>query len=275
MMEGIDSNERLEFLGDAVLGMVRKSSQSNPACRDALSVFEVHGRADINGMAATMVISNHNQTTFLASSLINTIVASFQVVAEQLFRENSSFREGRLTALRKEDVSRKALARIGRDQGLGPYLRISTAEASTGGRNKENALADFVESIIGAVYVDQGLEAARKLISNWLGDMMIEAAESPEGSDFKTRLQEDMRRLRIGQPSYTVTRSGPVHNSRFTAHMLSDAGQRLGWGEGKSKKEAEQAAAEYSLRLIGEMTEEEMASFRAKRKKLADAQVTC
>jgi len=199
--KSLDSNQRLEYLGDAVLGMV---------------------------------------------------------VAEHLFRTFPQFDEGQLSTMRNEVVSASALAKVARREDLGRFALLNAGEEATGGRNKEALLADMVESLIAAVFVDQGIDAARTLVVRWLGDDIRRAASDPSGSDFKSRLQEYLRRVNAPAPSYHLVENGPKHNQKFTAHTLVND-NRLGWGVGKTKKAAEQAAAQYSLQLLEEKTPEEMA----------------
>jgi len=190
--KALDSNQRLEYLGDAVLGMV---------------------------------------------------------VAEHLFQTFPAFDEGRLSSIRKEVVSASALARVARRHDLGRFAQLNAGEESTGGRNKEALLADLVEALIAAVFVDGGLDAARTVVLRWLEEDIRLAARDPSGSDFKSKLQEALRRIRMPDPVYHVVETGPKHNQKFTAHALV-AERRLGWGTGKSKKAAEQAAAQYSIQVL-------------------------
>lgn len=192
--KSLDSNQRLEYLGDAVLGMV---------------------------------------------------------VAEHLFLTFPQFDEGQLSTIRKELVSACALAKVARREGLGRFARLNAGEEATGGRNKEALLADLVEALIAAVYVDRGIDGARTLVLRWLGNDIQQAALDPAGSDYKSKLQEHLRRISVHGPSYHLVENGPKHNQKFTAHTLV-ADKRLGWGVGTTKKAAEQAAAKYSLQLLEE-----------------------
>ncbi len=203
--QSLDSNQRLEYLGDAVLGML---------------------------------------------------------VAEYLFQTFPGFDEGRLSTIRKEVVSASALAQVARRQDLGSFARLNPGEEATGGRNKEALLADLVEALVAAVFVDGGLDAARLLVLRWLHEDIRLAARDPAGSDFKSKLQEQLRRIRMPDPVYHVVETGPKHNQKFTAHALV-AETRLGWGMGKSKKAAEQAAAQYSIQLLEEKNPSELSQWCA------------
>jgi ribonuclease III len=183
--EGTVPNERLEFLGDAVLGLV---------------------------------------------------------VADHLFRLQGSMPEGDLAMARAAVVSTEALAEVATDLRLGDAIRLGKGEEGTGGRSKRSILADAMEAVIGAVYVDAGLEAARALLIPLVADRLAGAVAGPGEADHKTRLQEASAR-RYGQvPRYEVHGSGPDHDRRFTAVVRID-GRERGQGRGRSKKEAEQAAA--------------------------------
>ncbi len=182
---GDPSNERLEFLGDAVLGLV---------------------------------------------------------VTDYLFTRFPDLPEGQLAKTRATVVSSGTLAEVGRMLCLGNGLRLGRGEDVSGGREKGSILADAVEAVIGAIYLDGGLVPARALIVGQLEDRIGEAAESPGQTDYKTRLQEIAAQDGHQPPAYSLTESGPDHHKRFEA-VVHVGGRPLGAGEGTSKKEAEQRAA--------------------------------
>ena len=182
---GHASNERLEFLGDAVLGLV---------------------------------------------------------VTDHIFRTYPDLPEGELAKVRAAVVSAAALAEVALELGLGPELRLGKGEDASGGREKPSILADATEAVIGAVYLDGGWEAASELILGLLGDRIADAAAGPGGQDYKTRLQELAARVYETLPEYDVLDEGPDHAKRFYA-AVRVGDQRFGGGEGRSKKQAEQAAA--------------------------------
>lgn len=189
---GLPTNERLEFLGDSVLGLV---------------------------------------------------------VTDALYRGHPELAEGALAKLRASVVNTRALASVGRRLGLAPWLRLGRGEEVTGGRDKDSILADTVEAILGAIYLDRGVEVAR-LVVRALVDPLLEAA-TREGAalDWKTALQELTAEQGLGVPDYRVQDSGPDHEKHFTADVLL-AGQPRGSGEGRSKKIAEQQAAEQAWRAL-------------------------
>jgi ribonuclease III len=182
---GLPTNERLEFLGDAVLGLA---------------------------------------------------------VTDALYREHPDLPEGQLAKLRASVVNTRALAGVARGLGLGRWLRLGRGEEVTGGRDKNSILADTTEAVLGAVYLDRGVEAAAALVHRLFDPLMRAAASSDAAQDWKTALQELTAGRGLGVPDYRLAESGPDHAKRFTAVVLV-AGEPRGEGAGRSKKEAEQHAA--------------------------------
>ena len=182
---GLPTNERLEFLGDSVLGLV---------------------------------------------------------ITDTLFCAHPDLPEGQLAKLRAAVVNARALADVGRELGLGAHVRLGKGEEATGGRDKSSILADTVEALIGAVYLDQGLDSAGLVVHAWFDPLVVQAAQLGAGLDWKTSLQELTATLGLGVPEYQVTESGPDHAKSFRACVVLSSGT---WGDGigSSKKEAEQEAA--------------------------------
>ena len=183
---GAASNERLEYLGDAVLGLV---------------------------------------------------------VAEHTFRTYPELSDGLLSKVRASVVNARVLAEVAVGLGIPDHLRLGKGEDASGGRHKESILADTMEAVIGAVFLDGGMDDARDLVLSLLGARIAVAVGEPGESDHKSRLQEETVRLGRGVPHYEVAGSGPDHARRYLATVYV-AGQRLGTGEGRSKKDAEQDAAQ-------------------------------
>lgn len=183
---GLPTNERLEFLGDSVLGLV---------------------------------------------------------VTESLFRQHPDLSEGQLAKLRAAVVNMRALADVGRGLGLGEFVRLGRGEEATGGRDKSSILADTVEALIGAVYLEHGFDEATALVHRLVDDLIDESANLGAGLDWKTSLQELTSAYAIGVPEYEVTEEGPDHAKVFTATAVV-GGAVYGAGQGRSKKEAEAGAAE-------------------------------
>ena len=186
---GLPTNERLEFLGDSVLGLI---------------------------------------------------------ITDTLYRANPDLPEGQLAKLRASVVNMRALAELARGlgrYGLGAALRLGAGERSTGGADKDSILADAFEALLGAIYLDCGLPAVSSLVRRLFSDLLDEAATKGAGLDWKTSLQELTARLGLGVVAYRVIHDGPDHARTFTAYV-DLGGQRYGSGVGRSKKDAEQQAAE-------------------------------
>ncbi|HVM15202.1 MAG TPA: ribonuclease III [Egibacteraceae bacterium] len=191
---GLPTNERLEFLGDAVLGLV---------------------------------------------------------VTDTIYRALPDAEEGRLAKIRASAVNTRSLADIARGLGLGEQVRLGRGEEQSGGRDKDSILADTMEAVIGALYIDQGLEAAAALIDRLFYALLQELATWRGSLDFKTSLQELTAGELATLPVYRLTEEGPDHAKRFTAQVEVD-GAVLGHGTGRSKKEAEQGAAEEAYASLSE-----------------------
>jgi ribonuclease-3 len=189
---GLPTNERLEFLGDSVLGLI---------------------------------------------------------VTDTLFREHPDLPEGQLAKLRAAVVQMRALAGVARGLDLGTYIRLGRGEEGTGGRDKPSILADTLEAVIGAVYTDRGLGAAGDLVHRLFDPVIANSARLGAGLDWKTSLQELTAAQFLGVPEYRVEESGPDHQKSFRA-TVRVAGRTYGSGEGRSKKEAEQQAAEAAYTAI-------------------------
>jgi ribonuclease-3 len=194
---GIPTNERLEFLGDSVLGIV---------------------------------------------------------VTDTLYRRHPDLPEGQLAKLRAAVVNMRALADIGRGFGLGEFIRLGKGEETTGGRDKSSIVADTVEALLGAVYIDQGLAVAAELIHHLFDGLIAAASSMGAGLDWKTSLQELAALRGVGVPRYSVTESGPDHQKSFVATVHMGEGD-FGQGQGKNKKEAEQAAAQTPWQVLNEQAE--------------------
>jgi ribonuclease-3 len=185
---GLPTNERLEFLGDAVLGLT---------------------------------------------------------ITEELYHRHPDRAEGDLAKLRASIVNTQALADVGRklsEGGLGSYLLLGRGEQNSGGADKSSILADGVESLLGAVYVEHGLTGAREVILRLFGDLLETAPTLGAGLDWKSSLQELTAARGLGAPSYVVSSTGPDHDKEFTASVLV-TGDEYGRGVGRTKKEAELKAA--------------------------------
>ncbi|MFY2789595.1 ribonuclease III [Rhodococcus sp. KRD162] len=185
---GLPTNERLEFLGDSVLGLA---------------------------------------------------------VTEHLYAVHPTKSEGQLAKIRASVVNMHALAEVARglgDGGLGRHLLLGKGEEQTGGRDKPSILADGMESLLGAVHLQHGIDVARTVVLSLFAGLLDRAPKLGAGLDWKTSLQELTAERGLGVPSYAIESTGPDHDKEFTATVLVGESP-LGVGIGRSKKEAEQKAA--------------------------------
>ena len=189
--DGGESNERLEFLSDAVLGWV---------------------------------------------------------LADIVYTQHSDLPEGKLTDLRKSVVNANALAEVAAELGIGEFLMLGKGEDTAGGREKTSILSDALEAVIGAVYIDAGPQATHDVVSALMGKRIVDAVGGLDRLDAKTRLQELASKFEA-HVHYKVEDEGPDHEKMFFATVF--VGDReLGYGEGKSKKAAEQIAAEIACDVL-------------------------
>lgn len=174
------------------------------------------------------------------------------VVSEHIYKKFESKPEGFLTALRANIVNTKNLAQLAERLDLGSLLKLSKGEESGGGRENSSLLADTVEAIIGAIYLDQGYPAAEKFITeNLLHDLEEKLARPLK--DAKSRLQEAVQSKGHPAPRYKVVdQHGPDHDKEFTV-QVSVSGQLVGEGKGKSKSSAQQQAAEAGLAKLDQL----------------------
>ncbi len=164
------------------------------------------------------------------------------VVAGHTYERFPDFAEGKLAKVRSAVVNARVLAQVAGRLGVGDVLLLGRGEQGSGGRAKASILADAFEAILGAVYLDAGWEASRELVLRELGEAIERAGEEPDDFDHKSRLQEKAVRDGEGTPRYVVVGSGPDHDRTYMAEVLL-GGTVRGSGQGRSKKDAEQAAA--------------------------------
>lgn len=189
---GIPTNERLEFLGDSVLGLI---------------------------------------------------------VTDELYKKFPDLDESRLSPLRSGVVNMRALAQIARDLKLGEFLRIGKGEESTNGRDKNSILADSLEALVGAIYVEHGYTKSAQIVLKWIAPALANATTQGAGLDGKTALQELAATLNLSAPEYEINESGPDHDKSFIAAAIL-SGEKFPTGHGKSKREAEQAAAKIAHEFL-------------------------
>jgi len=176
------------------------------------------------------------------------------VVADMLFRQFPQHNEGQKSKLKASIVSATSLARLGEKIGLGEFLILGRGEEKTGGRRKHALIADCYEALIAAIYLDGGIEPARAFIERQFADLIEEARRTGAHADFtedyKSALQEWLQSHDCGLPSYRLAAElGPAHRRLFDVEVLVN-GEPIARAEGKSKKEAAQAAARKALELL-------------------------
>jgi ribonuclease-3 len=187
------------------------------------------------------VPSHNERMEFLGDSVLNL------VVSEYLMNACPDSTEGDLSRLRAAVVSEPALAAVARDIGLGPFILLGRGEEQTGGRDKDSLLANSLEALIAAIYIDSGKEQAEAFILRFFEDGIKRTCTSGGSFDYKTRLQELCQDRLKQLPDYRiVSETGPDHQKQFEVEV-SIKGQVFGRGLGKSKKEAEQRAAKEAL----------------------------
>jgi len=196
---GLPTNERLEFLGDSVLGLV---------------------------------------------------------VTDELYRSQPDLPEGQLAKLRASVVNMTSLAGVARglgEGGIGPHLLLGRGETATGGQDKDSILADALEALLGAIHLGLGLDAAAAIVHRLFDPLLVESATMGAGLDWKTSLQELGSAQGLGAPVYRIESAGPDHAKTFTATVLL-ADLPRGDGHGRTKKAAEQMAAQNAWRALSAAT---------------------
>ena len=186
-------------------------------------------------------VRNNERLEFLGDAFFDAIIG------EELYRSNALIEEGKLTKLRALIVCEKSLAFHGRQIEIGKYVLLGKGEEHSGGRDKDSLLADALEAVIGAIFLDGGYEAARKTVLGIFRNRIDDAINGKLNSDYKTELQEKLQEYGEIRLSYVTEREeGPDHNKTFYVKLLCSE-RLIGKGQGKSKKEAEQNAAKEAL----------------------------
>ncbi|HSQ88678.1 ribonuclease III [Romboutsia sp.] len=172
------------------------------------------------------------------------------VVSEYLFKKETNLPEGELTKLRANIVCEESLSDAANEINLGEHMLLGKGEEATGGRQRISILADAFEAVIAAIYLDGGLESARKFILSYMENIICDSRKGKIFRDYKTHLQEVLQGKGESNIWYKLMEEkGPDHNKRFVMQVGINE-KVLGVGEGKSKKEAEQLAAKVALKDI-------------------------
>lgn len=194
------------------------------------------------------VPSHNERLEFLGDAVLSL------VISEYLMKVCPDSTEGDLSRLRAAVVSEPALASVSREIGLGDHLLLGRGEDQTGGRNKDSLLADSLEALIAAVYLDAGKDAAESLVIRLFAESVRKTGTAGGPHDYKTALQERCQEQLKQLPEYRiVSETGPDHQKLFAMEVWIK-GQLSGHGIGKSKKEAEQRAAREALAMLSEKT---------------------
>jgi ribonuclease-3 len=189
-------------------------------------------------------IEDNERLEFLGDSVLNLVITSY------LYNKYPSRLEGELTKIRASVVSEASLHKVAEILELGRYLRLGKGEEATGGRRRSSILADAVEALIGAVYLDSGLESASALVLDLLNSIIKQVMDGKLFRDYKTDLQEILQRDSMDAIEYRIIDEvGPSHDKDFIVQVLH-RNRVIGSGSGKNKKEAEQQAARNALNTI-------------------------
>ncbi|MFZ7121172.1 MAG: ribonuclease III [Eubacteriaceae bacterium] len=194
-------------------------------------------------------IKNNERLEFLGDAVLELIISSF------LYKNKTNLSEGELTKLRSKIVCTESLAKASAEIKLGEYIYMGKGEENTGGRTRKSILANSLEALIGAIYLDGGIECAEKFILDRLETNINDAVNGILIFDYKTKLQEVIQKNQNNVIEYIVeSEIGPEHNKQFNINLVYN-GKIIGKGKGNSKKEAEQQGAYYGLVFLGEINE--------------------
>ncbi|OUR66991.1 ribonuclease III [Bermanella sp. 47_1433_sub80_T6] len=190
--------------------------------------------------------TNNERLEFLGDSIVNF------TIAEALYRKFPQAKEGKLSRLRADMVRGTTLAEIARDFDLGEFLLLGSGELKSGGYNRESILADVVEAIIGAIYLDTGMDSVQERILSWYKSRLDNLSEDAVVKDAKTRLQEHLQKSQNRLPKYDVVEiSGQAHDQKFKVSCRVEKLPEVTMGIGSSRRFAEQSAAEKALKALG------------------------
>jgi ribonuclease-3 len=190
--------------------------------------------------------NNNERLEFLGDSIVNF------VVAEALFQKFPEAKEGKLSRLRAGLVRGTTLAELGRDFDLGEFLVLGSGELKSGGFNRESILADAIEAIIGAIYLDAGMNVVTERIHDWYGERLSDLKMDGVQKDSKTRLQEYLQKSQSRLPQYEVIEIfGQAHDQKFKVSCRVEALPEVTLGIGSSRRIAEQNAAKKALKALG------------------------
>jgi ribonuclease III len=235
-------------------------SFAHPALLEQALTHTSQARELESAQTAQKRVGDNEQLEFLGDAVLGLITT------EELFQRFPQFREGELSKLRAHLVSEKHLIRVAQHLELGHYLRLGRGEEKSGGRNKTALLVDALEAVLGAMYIDGGLEPVRRVVLQYIIapelEHIVRSGSSLPLTDYKSALQEKLQALGRPQPSYVLVKEqGPEHSKTFTVEARlqteSDNGSTdlVGRAEGSTKKTAEQGAARQLLENLASQPE--------------------
>lgn len=184
------------------------------------------------------------------------------VVTETLFREHPDMSEGQLAKIRAKAVSEDALSQVARDTlHVSPFILLGQGEREQGGSEKSSILCDIVEALIGATFVEHGIDEARKVVHHLIDHTLTTVAHEGPALDWKTSLTVKAHQMGLGEPRYQMSVGGPEYAQVFTARaLLGDSIEIIGIGTGSSKRKAQLAAAEEGWKTLDARQKEQAAS---------------
>lgn len=187
------------------------------------------------------LVQSNERLEFLGDAVLELIISDYY------FNSYPGKTEGELTKMRALTVCESSLAAVARSLGLGQYMWMGRGEERSGGRHRPSILADAFEALLGAIYLDAGLEEAQRVALTAMAKIMQQVQAGQAKRDFKTELQELLQQKTTDPVCYAIiAEEGPDHDKTFTA-VVECQGHRMGTGRGRSKKEAEQQAAKMAL----------------------------
>ena len=188
---------------------------------------------------------NNERLEFLGDSVLQ------PVVSEHVFREKDDAREGRLSRMRSSLVRDATLSEVASELGVGEHLILGSGERKTGGHRRASILADAIEAIFGAVYLESGFDAARAVVERAFGERLVDLPAAGELRDPKSRLQEYLQARQMPLPVYALVGvTGKAHDQFFEASCTVDDGDRVTTGSGTTRRDAEQEAAAEMLERL-------------------------
>jgi ribonuclease-3 len=189
--------------------------------------------------------NNNERLEFLGDAILGFIMA------DELARRFPLAQEGQLSRLRADLVQRITLADLARELEIGPSLQLGSGELKSGGADRDSILADALEALIAAIYLDAGMDACRKIVLGWFGSRLDKLDVDAQTKDAKTRLQEHLQALKSALPDYEVMEvAGKDHQQTFAVLCRIELLPEPVTGYGTSRREAEQEAAEAALKML-------------------------